>query len=127
MSEQGPRPPQAEIEEQREITERPEYAQACKNTEHSGDLIRELLKLGVPETEVKTFALGRLEKNIRKGYGLETLRSIAKQGGAIPEAEVDTLFAEIKAKMLTEAPAETEEEKAQREAMELEEMLKLYE
>ncbi len=127
MSEQGFHPPEAEIQEQHEITKRPEYAQACKNTKHSGDLIRELLKLGVPKTEVEIFALARLEKNIRAGYGLSTVHSLAKQGGAIAETEVDKLFEEVKAKMLTETPAETEEEKAQREAKELEEMLKLYE
>ncbi len=127
MSEQGHRPPEVETQEQQEITQRPEYPQACKNTEHSGDLIRELLKLGVPETEVKTFALARLEKRIRAGYGLDTVRSIAKQGGAIAEAEVDALFAEVSVKILTETPTETEEEKTQREAKELEEMLSQYE
>ncbi len=120
-------PPESEIQEQYEITKRPEYAQACKNTEQSGDLIRELLKLGVPKTEVEAFALTRLEKNIRAGYGLDTMRSIAKQGGVITEAEVEKFFEEVKAKMLTETPTETEEEKVQREAKELEEMLKVYE
>lgn len=127
MSEQGPRYSETEIREQHEITKRPEYAKACKNTKHSGDLVRELLKLGVPKKEVETFALARLEKYIRAGYGLSTLRSIIKQGGVVAEAELDRLFAEVKAEMLTETPAETEEEKTQREDMELEEMLKLYE
>ena len=115
-----------ETAERQEITET-EYAQACKNTKRSGDLIRERLKLGALETEVKIFAFGCLEKNIRAGYGLETLRSLAKKGGVLTEVEVDKLFAEINAKMLTETPTETEEEKEQREAKELEEMLKLYE
>jgi len=127
MSEQEYHHPEAEIQERQEITNRPEYAQACENTKRKGDLIRELLKLGVPKTEVEIFAFARLEKNIRAGYGLDTMRSIAKQGGIITEAEVDNLFEEIKAKMLTETPTETEEEKIQREAKELEEMLKLYE
>jgi len=127
MSEQGSRPPETKISEQHEITKKPEYAQACENTKHSGDLIRELLKLGVPKTEVETFALTLLEKNIRAGYGLDTMRSIAKQGGIITETEVEKLFEEVKAKMLAETPTETEEEKTQREARELEEMLKLYE
>lgn len=133
MSEQGPGPTEAELmkpketAEQKDITQKPEYAQACKNTEHKGDLVRELLKLGVPEAEVRTFALGRLETNIRKGYGLETLRSTAKQGGVISETEIEKLFAEVKAKMLTEIPTETEEQRAEREAKELEEMLSQYE
>lgn len=127
MSEQGSRFSEAEIKEQHEITKRPEYAQACENTKHNGDLIRELLKLGVPKKEVETFALARLEKNIRAGYGLETMRSIAKQGGVIAETEVNKIFEEVKAKMLTETPTEIEEEKTQREAKDLEEMLKLYE
>ena len=55
------------------------------------------------------------------------MRSIAKQGGVITEAEVEKFFEEVKAKMLTETPTETEEEKVQREAKELEEMLKVYE
>ncbi|MBP6859542.1 MAG: hypothetical protein KBC69_02905 [Candidatus Magasanikbacteria bacterium] len=115
------------IQETQEITQRPEYAQACENTRYSGDLVRELLRLGVPAPEVKTFALGRLEINIKNGYGLNTLRSIAKQGGALSETEVETMFAEVTAKMLAETPAETEEQKATREARELEEMLSLYE
>ncbi len=133
MSEQGPGPteaelmPPAEATEQKDITQRPEYAQACQNTEHKGDLIRELLKLGVPETEVKTFAFARLEKRIRDGHGLNTIRSIAKQGGAISESEVDALFAEVTAKIRREMPTETEEEKAARESKELEDMLSLYE
>ncbi len=119
--------PEAEIKEHHEMMERPEYAQACKNTKHGGDLMSELLKLGVPRTEVETFARAHLEKNIRAGYGLNSTRSIAKQGGVIAETEVDELFEKVKAKMLTEAPAETEEQKAQREAEELAEMLRLYE
>jgi hypothetical protein len=83
--------------------------------------------LGVPETEVKIFALARLEENIRAGYGLNTVRSLAKQGGLLAEAEVDSLFEEIKDKMSKETPTETEEEKTLREARELEEMLKMYE
>lgn len=127
MTEHGPRHSEVEIREQHEITKRPEYAQACKNTQHNGDLINELLRLGVPRIEVETFALAHLEKNIRAGYGLNTLRSIAKQGGAIEESEVDRLFEEVKNKMLTEIPTETEADKARKEAKELEEMLKLYE
>ena len=133
MPEQGPGPTEAELmnptetAEQKNITQRPEYAQACKNTEHGGDLVRELLKLGAPETDVKTFALGHLEKRIRDGYGLDSVRSIAKQGGVILETEVDALFAEVKNKMLTETPTETEAEKEAREARELEEMLSQYE
>lgn len=127
MSELGSSPPESEIEEQHEIMKRPEYAQACVNIKQRGDLIRELLRLGVPKTEVEAFALTRLEKNIRAGYGLATTRSIAKQGGVITEAEIDKFFEEVKAKMLTEAPTETAEDKARREARELEEMLKLYE
>ena len=127
MSDYVSRPSETEINRQLEITKRPEYAQACINTKHSGDLIKELLRLGVPETEVKIFAFARLEENIRAGYGLSTVRSLAKQGGVIAEIEVDELFGKAKAKMLTETPTETEEEKAQREARELEEMLKLYE
>lgn len=126
MSEHESRPPKTETQEQHEITTRPEYTQACKNTQHSGDLISELLKLGVPKTEVETFALARLEKYIRAGYDLDTMRSIAKQGGAVIETDVDELFKKVKAKMLTETPTETAEQKAQREAEELEEMLKLY-
>lgn len=127
MSEHGSRSPDAEIQEQYEIVRSPEYTQACKNTKLSGDLVSELLKLGVSRTEVKTFALSLLEKNIRAGYGLEVMRSIAKQGGAIAEIEVDELFEKIKAKMLMETPTEIEEQKAQREDKELAEMLKLYE
>ena len=118
---------EAETQGQQEITKRPEYAQACENTKHSGDLIRELLKLGVPKTEVEVFALGCLEKNIRAGYGLGTVRSIARQGGAITESEVDKFFEEVKVRMLMETPTENEEEKAKREAEELAEMLKQYE
>jgi hypothetical protein len=45
----------------------------------------------------------------------------------LAEAEVDSLFEEIKDKMSKETPTETEEEKTLREARELEEMLKMYE
>lgn len=110
-----------------EIMKRPEYAQARENTKHRGDLISELLKLGVPEGEVRVIALAYLEENIRAGYVLSAVRSLAKQGGLLTEAEVDRLFEEIKEQMPKETPTETEEEKAQREAKELEEMLKLYE
>ncbi|MEK7644672.1 MAG: hypothetical protein AAB390_05225 [Patescibacteria group bacterium] len=127
MFKQEPGSPREEIQETHEIMKRPEYAQACNNTKHGGDLIGELLKLGVPELEVKSFALVCLEKNIRAGYGLGTVRSIARQGGVITEAEVDKLFEEIKTRMSTETPTETAEEKARREAEELAEMLKLYE
>jgi len=115
------------ITEQHEIKGRPEFTQACENTRHKGDLIRELLNLGVPEMEVRIFAIARLEENIRAGYGLNTVRSLAKQGGSLVEAEVDKLFKEVKDKMSKETPIETEEQKAQREAEELQEMLKLYE
>lgn len=127
MSEQISRHLESGIQEQHEIEKRPEFTQACENTKQSGDLVRELLKLGVPKTEVEAFALTRLEKNIRAGYGLDTLHSIARQGGVIAEAEVDRIFGEVKAKMSAETPTETEEEKAQREVRELGEMLKLYE
>lgn len=90
-------------------------------------MIVELLKLGVPESEVKPFARARLEGYVRKGYGLETLKSMAKQAGLISEAEVETLFQETKAAMSAEPSTETEEEKAAREARELEEMLAQYE
>lgn len=127
MSENIPRLPEEVVAEQRDIRNRPEYSQACQNTKLGGDLIKELLNLGVPETEVKIFALARLEENIRAGYGLNTVRSLAKQGGLLVEAEVDSLFEEIKDKMSKETPTETEEEKTLREARELEEMLKMYE
>ncbi|HSR89657.1 MAG TPA: hypothetical protein VLK22_04705 [Candidatus Udaeobacter sp.] len=127
MSERGPSfNPEAEKKPKLEITERPEYDLACAKTRTGGDLIKALKDLGVPETELKPFAIDRLEQNIRKGYGLEAVRSIARQANIITEAEVDELFAEVTAKILTEKPTETEEEKKAREDRELEEMLSQY-
>lgn len=127
MSEQRPHYPGAEIQELYEITKRPEYAEACKNVKRGGDLFRELLKLGVPKTEVEKFALARLEKNIRAGYGLDTARSIVEQSGVVTRTEVDAFFEKIKVKMSVEIRTDTGEENRQKADRELEETLKLYE
>lgn len=127
MSERGPSFNPEEKKPKLEIKDRPEYSLACENTKKGGNLVSELKNLGVPETELKPFALTRLEDNIKKGYGLETVRSMAKQAGIITDAEVDELFRKTKEKMLAEPDTETEEQRKKREDEELAAMLSQYE
>jgi len=114
-------------EEEKKLSEKREHFLArIKNFEGGNPTIKGAREIGVPESELTQFALRFLEKDIREGYGLETVRSIAKQSGVVTRAEVDALFEKVKAAMETEGPsAETPEEKVQREAKWLEEMLKL--
>lgn len=112
-------------EEQRELSKKREYILArIKTAEGGNPTIKAAREIGVPESELTKYTLLFLEKDIREGYGLETVRSIAALTGVVTEAEADALFGNVTTKMATEASsAMTKEE----EAKWLEEMLKLYE
>lgn len=111
----------------KELSERREYILArIKTSEGGNPTIIEARALGVPESELTEYALRFLEKDIREGYGLDTVRSIAEQSGVVTKTEVDALFEKVKAKMAVEGlTTETPEEKARKEAVWLAEMLEL--
>lgn len=132
MSERTPYiPSEAELAQAektlKELSERREYILArIKTSEGGNPTIIEARGFGVPESELAKYAFRFLEKDIREGYGLDTVHSIAAQSGVVTRAEIDKLFEKTKAQMATEGPpGETAEEKARKEAIWLKEMLKL--
>lgn len=108
-------------------SERREYILARIQTSEGGNpTIKAAREIGVSESELRGYVFRFLEKDIREGYGLETILSIARNSGvAVTVEEVTALFAKTQAEMATKGPSsETAEAKAGREAIWLEEMLK---